>query len=80
MTTTRIERTNLRVWAFAIVYYLAVMSIGVWVALATGEWIAIVAALGLVVFRSARSVGALEVIAPPATDLPKIDVSPTVPI
>lgn len=50
MTATRIERTNRRVWAFAIVYSLAVMGVGVWVAFATGEWIGIVAALGLVVF------------------------------
>jgi len=50
MTATRIERINRRIWVFAIVYSLAVVGVGVWVAFATGEWIAIVVALGLVVF------------------------------
>ena len=50
MTATRSEKTNRRIWVFALVYSLAIMGVGFWVALATGEWIAVVGALGLVVF------------------------------
>lgn len=49
VATTKLERTNRRIWVFAVVYSVAIMSLGVWVTIATGESIAIFCAAGLVI-------------------------------
>lgn len=49
MATTKLERTNRRIWVFAVLYSLTIMGLGLWVTSASGEWIAIVCATGLVI-------------------------------
>ncbi len=41
-----------RIWFAAIFYSVVMISLGFWVSLATGEWIAILCAFGLVVLPS----------------------------
>jgi hypothetical protein len=36
-------------WTFGIVYSVVILGIGLWVSLATGEWIALLCASGLVI-------------------------------
>jgi uncharacterized membrane protein (DUF2068 family) len=50
MSTAQITSSRRLIWAGAIVYSLAIPAMGLWVSLATGEWIALLLAGGLVVF------------------------------
>jgi len=50
MSTAQITASRRRIWAGGVVYSLVILAIGLWVSLATGEWIALVCAGGLVVF------------------------------
>ena len=50
MSTAQITSSRRLIWAGAIVFSLVILAIGLWVSLATGEWIALLCAGGLVVF------------------------------
>ena len=50
MSTAQITSSQRQIWNVGIVYSLVILAIGLWVSLATGEWIALLCAGGLVVF------------------------------
>ncbi|TFD09314.1 MULTISPECIES: hypothetical protein [unclassified Cryobacterium] len=48
MSTAQINPSQHWIWFFGIVYSVVILGIGLWVSLVTGEWIAILCAVGLV--------------------------------
>lgn len=64
MSTARIDTFSRRTTIFAWVYSVVILGAGLWVSLATGQWLALVCAVGLVIVpvggafaRSRRSPG-----------------------
>ena len=49
MSTAAVNIPSKWIWSVAIVYSAVILTTGLWVSLATGEWIALLLATGLVV-------------------------------
>ncbi|KGJ72304.1 hypothetical protein GY21_16260 [Cryobacterium roopkundense] len=49
MSTARVSSSPTWIWTVGIVYSVVILGIGFWASLATGEWIALLCAAGLVV-------------------------------
>ena len=49
MSNTRVRPSLKTLTLIAVVYSAVIIAVGVWVSVATGEWLALVCALGLVV-------------------------------
>ncbi|WP_010205061.1 hypothetical protein [Salinibacterium sp. PAMC 21357] len=49
MTKSQAASSSRLIWALAAIYSVAVLAVGLWASFATGEWIALLAASGLVI-------------------------------
>jgi hypothetical protein len=48
MSTAEIDTTRRWMWVFGVVFSVTILALGLWLSLATGEWIALLCASGLV--------------------------------